>query len=465
MAERTRELEASTTKLRETEQRFRLLVEAVTDYAIFMLDRDCTVQSWNEGAQRIKGYTHDEIVGRHFSCFYTEEDRLSGVPERALATAARTGTYEAEGWGTRKDGKRFWASVSLSAIRDPERRLVGFAKITRDLTERRQNEERLRQAQKMEALGQLTGGVAHDFNNVLTVISGNLEALLRQLPDFGADRLRHLAANALKGTERATLLVRQLLAFSRRQPLAPNPIAVHTLISGLSDLLRRAIGEGIAIETVTGGGLWPIFADANQLESALINLAVNARDAMPEGGRLTIKAENAELDPAEADAADVAPGFYVALTVSDTGTGMAPEIAAQAFDPFFTTKPPGQGTGLGLSQVYGFIKQSGGHVRIASAPGAGTHVTLFLPRHVESDETAAELPASHASLPRAHGETVLVVEDDPEVRDTTGAMLRELGYEVIEAPDGNTGLRLLEDGRAVNLLLTDVVLPGGMNGR
>jgi PAS domain S-box-containing protein len=455
-----------TAALGESESRFRLLVEGVVDYAIFTLDPDGRVTNWNTGAERIKGYAASEIVGQHFSRFYTEEDRAAGVPQRALATAARTGKFEAEGWRVRKDGTRFWANVLIDAIRDDAGELIGFAKITRDMTERRAVEERLRQAQKMEAIGQLTGGVAHDFNNLLTVIFGNLETLLRRLPEKDEDDLRRLVDGAIRGATRAAQLTQRLLAFSRRQPLEPKPVNLNRLVAGASELLQRTLGERVAVETVLGAGLWWVQVDPSQLESALLNLAVNARDAMPEGGKLTIETANTYLDEAYSAAQDdLAAGHYVLLAVSDTGTGMSKEIIAQAFEPFFTTKAPGEGTGLGLSQVYGFIKQSGGHVKIYSEPREGTTVKLYLPRLAtapgqgESEERVVAVPMGR------RGETILVVEDDDDVRAHSVDILRELGYRVIAAPDGASALRILESEPGVRLLFTDIGLPGGLNGR
>jgi PAS domain S-box-containing protein len=334
-----------------------------------MLDPAGNVVNWNAGAERIKGYGAKEIIGQHFSLFYTEEDRRSGRPQQVIATAAQTGRYEQEGWRVRKDGSLFWASAVVNAIYDSAGQLVGFAKITRDLTERRAAEERLRQAQKMEALGQLVGGVAHDFNNLLTAISGNIETLQRRLTRGADDNLQRPAKAALDATARAALMTNRLLAFSRHQPLEPRSVSVNSLITGMSEILRQTLGESVQIETVLAAGVWAIFVDANQLESALLNLAVNSRDAMPEGGKLTIEAANTYLDEAYSAIAEVPPGQYVGIFVSDTGTGMTPEVASKAFDPFFTTKEVGQGTGLGLSQVYGFIKQSGGYVRIYSEVG------------------------------------------------------------------------------------------------
>ena len=383
VAERTQQLAASIAKLEETERRFRLLVEGVTDYAIFMLDPTGHVVNWNAGAERTKGYARDEILGRHFSAFYTSEDRAAHVPDQALATARQTGRYEAEGWRVRKDGSRFWASVVINAISGSEGEPIGFAKVTRDLTERRAADERARQAQKMEGIGQITGGVAHDFNNLLTIIIGNLETLQRNLDNRtpGHDRLRRSADNAMRGARRAESLTQRLLAFSRQQPLDPKSIELGRLVAGMSDLLRRTLGEHVTVETVLDGGLWRALADPNQLELAILNLAVNARDAMPGGGKLTLETANVYLDEKyAASQAEVLPGQYVMLAVTDNGSGMSPDVLAKAFDPFFTTKDVGHGTGLGLSQVYGFVKQSRGHVKLYSEVGEGTTVKIYIPR-------------------------------------------------------------------------------------
>jgi PAS domain S-box-containing protein len=466
--ERALQLAASQTKLEDTERRFRLLVESVTDYAIYMLDSHGQVVNWNAGAQRIKGYAREEVIGRHFSTFYTADERVAEIPKKALAIAGATGKYEAEGWRVRKDGSTFWAGVVINAIKSQDGELIGFAKITRDLTERRAADERARQAQKMEGIGQLTGGVAHDFNNLLTIIIGNLETLQRVLntePLPPVERLKHSANNAMRGSRRAESLTQRLLAFSRQTPLEPKPIDIGHLVGGLSDLLRRTLGEQVTVETVLGGGLWRANVDPNQLEVALINLAVNARDAMPEGGKLTIETANVYLDDIyAASQVEVVPGQYVMVAVSDSGIGMTPEVIAKAFDPFFTTKDVGHGTGLGLSQVYGFAKQSGGHVKIYSELGDGTTIKLYFPRvHAAvSDEQSDVAPAV------AHGsatETVLVVEDDPDVRNYGCDSLRELGYDVIEAKDGHAALKLLDSHPHIKVLFTDVGLPGGMNGR
>jgi PAS domain S-box-containing protein len=466
--ERALQLATSQTKLEETERRFRLLVESVTDYAIYMLDPQGQVVNWNAGAQRIKGYAREDIIGRHFSTFYTADDRLAEIPAKALAIATGTGKYEAEGWRIRKDGSTFWAGVVINAIKSQDGELIGFAKITRDLTERRAADERARQAQKMEGIGQLTGGVAHDFNNLLTIIIGNLETLQRSLntaPLPSVERLKRSADNAMRGSRRAESLTQRLLAFSRQTPLEPKPVDIGHLVGGLSDLLRRTLGEQVTVETVLGGGLWRANVDPNQLEVAIINLAVNARDAMPEGGKLTIETANVYLDDNyAASQVEVVPGQYVMVAVTDNGVGMTSEVIAKAFDPFFTTKDVGHGTGLGLSQVYGFSKQSGGHVKIYSELGDGTTIKLYFPRvhaAVSDRESDAAPLVAHGSAT----ETILVVEDDPDVRSYGCDSLRDLGYDVIETKDGHAALKVLDSNPQIKVLFTDVGLPGGMNGR
>ena len=343
--------------------------------------------------------------------------------------------------------------------------------LLKQIDEREKAEAALRQAQKMEAIGHLTGGVAHDFNNLLQIILSSLSMLKRRalrwnLPADVEPEFQTFVDGATVGANRAAGLTRQLLAFARRQPLEPTRIDVNRLVAGMSELLRRTLGEATSVETVQAGGLWPIFADANQLESALVNLAVNARDAMPEGGKLTIETANAFLDENYVRALDeVAAGQYVLVAVTDTGSGMTREVLASAFEPFFTTKDVGHGTGLGLSQVYGFVKQSGGHIKIYSELGQGTTVKLYLPRLV-SPEGEADGDIGEQALPKAaRSEVVLVVEDEEAVRGFTVEMLRELGYGVLEAANGHAALRLIESTPAIQLLFTDVGLPGGMNGR
>jgi PAS domain S-box-containing protein len=447
-----------------------MLVQSVVDYAIFMLEPSGHVASWNAGAERIKGYRAHEIIGEHFSRFYTEHDRADHVPQRALETAARNGRYEAEGLRVRKDGNTFWASVVIDVVRDDDGAVIGFAKVTRDLTERRAAEERLRQAQKMEVVGQLTRGIAHDFNNLLQVILGNLDALRRSdLLSSGEaaerDRCDRYLDRAIGGASRAASLTERLLAFSRSQPLDVRRIDANKLVAGVANMLGATLGESITVATVLPGDAWPVATDANQLENALLNLAVNARDAMPDGGTVTLSTANARFERGTTLGSDeVEPGDYVMMAVADTGTGMTPEVAARAFEPFFTTKEIGQGSGLGLSQVYGFIKQSVGHAVLDSTPDRGTTVRLYLPRFVgERNETIAAPQREAPSA--AAGEVILVVEDEIEVRTNTTEMLTELGYQVIEAPDGATALTLLAEHPEASMVFTDVGLPGGISGR
>jgi PAS domain S-box-containing protein len=457
----------------ESERRYRRLVEAVIDYAIFQLDLNGVVSTWNVGAERIKGYTPEEVIGKHFSVFYTDEDREAGVPQRALERASAEGRFESEGWRRRKDGTRFWASVVIDAIYDEDKTLVGFAKITRDVTERyeaqralKETQEQLAVSQKMEAVGQLSGGIAHDFNNLLMIVLGNLETAQRQARQLtGAANLQRVLGNAVRGAQRAGALTSRLLAFSRRQPLDPKPIDVNRFLTGVVEFLQRSLGETVEIQAIGGAGLWQIEADPNQLESAVVNLAINSRDAMPLGGKLTLEASNVFVDEDYARAIpELSPGHYVAICVTDTGTGMPPEVVSRAFEPFFTTKEAGHGTGLGLSQVYGFVKQSGGHVKIYSEVDHGTNVKLYFPRLVgpatELDETIQE-PVVEGE----HSETILIVEDDSDVRTYLAEMLRNLNYRVITTSNAQSALTiLLQDDKRVDLLLTDIVMPG-LNGR
>jgi len=353
--------------------------------------------------------------------------------------------------------------ASEAALRELNEQLE--SRIGQAIAEREGVEDALRQAQKMEAVGQLTGGIAHDFNNLLTIITGNVDMARRALGSGEASRTRRALDNAQKGAERAAALTQRLLAFSRRQPLAPKVVNVDRLIAGMTDLLHRALGEQVQLETVSTPGLWRVEADPNQLESAILNLAVNARDAMPEGGNLTIETANTRLDEQYSAAhAEVAPGNYVAIAVTDTGSGMSKETLARVFDPFFTTKGVGKGTGLGLSMVYGFVKQSGGHVKIYSEPDEGTTVKIYLPRVASGEETDGRSPP--ADVDRVQREQrILVVEDDDDVRAYTVEILRELGYRVLEAHDGPSAIRLLErQEKPLDLLFTDIVMPG-LSGR
>jgi PAS domain S-box-containing protein len=463
---------AAEAALRQSQEQFRLLVQGVTDYAIFMLDPTGHVISWNSGAQRMKGYAAAEIIGQHFSRFYTDEDRAADVPLRALQTAEREGRFETEGWRVRKDGSYFWASVVIDAIHDENGSLIGFGKVTRDITERRQVQkaleearEALFQSQKMEAVGQLTGGVAHDFNNLLQAISGSLEVVEQRLTAGRIDVAQHIAM-ARTAVNRATALTQRLLAFARRQPLKPEYTNLNTLVPGMRDLIQKSVGEAVQVELSLAEELWPIWADANQIENALLNMAINARDAMPSGGRLQLETSNTHLDRAYVELEPgLQPGDYVMLAVTDTGTGMPPNVLARAFEPFFTTKPVGQGTGLGLSQLYGFARQSGGYVHIESKVGRGTSVRLYLPRHRRVEETKAVVDATSEPPLQAPGRgTILVVEDEAIVRMLLVDALEEQEYTVLEAETGNAALTIVASSERIDLLVTDVGLPG-LNGR
>ena len=466
-----RRLEQS--RLLESERRFRHLVQSVVDYAIFQLDKDGVVVTWNWGAERIKGYSADEIIGRHFSTFYTEEDRAAGVPAKALATAASEGRFEAEGWRVREDGTRFWASVVIDPIHNDDKELVGFAKVTRDITERmetqrilRETQEQLAVSQRMEAVGQLSGGIAHDFNNLLMIIMGNLDRVRHEAQGLGgsASNLQRWIANAMRGAHRAATLTQRLLAFSRRQPLNPTLLDLNKYLRGVGDFLQHSLGETIEIDVTGAPGLWPIEVDVPQLETSLVNLAVNARDAMPNGGKLTVEASNQTLDQDyRRTNPEVAPGQYALISVSDNGHGMTPEVVACAFEPFFTTKEIGQGTGLGLSQVYGFVKQSGGHVKIYSEVGHGTRVKLYFPRaRGHADDVEDDGGAARSSV---DSEVILVVEDDNDLRWYLIEALRGLNYRAIGAADADAALAILgQPSNKIDLMLTDVIMPG-MNGR
>jgi PAS domain S-box-containing protein len=466
------ERQAAQQQLLESERRYRRLIESVVDYAIFQLDPNGIVSTWNVGAARAKGYQPEEIIGQHFSVFYGEEDRKAGVPRRALEKAAAEGRFEAEGWRYRKDGSKFWASVVIDPIFDDDRTLLGYAKVTRDITERlhaqqalKTAQEQLAASQKMEAVGQLSGGIAHDFNNLMMIVLGNLETAQRYAKTTQAPGLQRALNNATRGAQRASALTSRLLAFSRRQPLDPKPLAVNKFLTGAVEFMQRSLGETIEVEAVGGAGLWQIEIDPNHLESALVNLAINARDAMPDGGKLTIEAANVYADEQYTRGSpELSPGQYVAICVSDTGTGLSPDIINRAFEPFFTTKEAGQGTGLGLSQVYGFVKQSGGHVKIYSEVDQGTTIKMYFPR-LMATMPEDDLEPEDVAIEGEMSETILVVEDDADVRSYLAEILRGLNYRVITAVNAQSALTiLLQDDKHVDLLLTDIVMPG-LNGR
>jgi PAS domain S-box-containing protein len=456
------ERRAALETLRESERQFRLLVAGVTDYAIFMLDPNGIVVSWNAGAQRIKGYTADEIVGHHFSRFYTESDRSAGAPARALYTATKEGRFEAEGWRVRKDGNVFWANVVIDPIRDECGELVGFAKITRDVTDRRNTRLELQEAQRqrahaqrMDALGQLTGGVAHDFNNLLMIVSGHIGSIQKAAD---ADPKLSRAANAIAyAAQRGATLTRQLLTFSRRQTLNPKIFNIAERVRLCRTILESSVGSAVRFSVAIGPEVWPVNVDESEFELALVNIALNARDAMPNGGALVITAENVGLTVEDTESG--LHGEFVAVRMTDTGTGIAPDVLPRIFDPFFTTKDVGKGSGLGLSQVHGFAHQSGGTVHIDSRVGRGTTVTIYLPRCMEKPlEVQHECEAESAV-----GGTVLVVEDNPEVLAICISMLEQLGYVVYAVSGALAALDVIKS-KNFDLVISDIVMPGGMDG-
>jgi PAS domain S-box-containing protein len=450
--------------LRESDRQFRSLVAGVTDYALYMLDPNGIVSSWNAGAQRIKGYAAEEIIGRHFSQFYTADDRKAGLPNRALSIAAATGKFEAEARRVRKDGSLFWASVVIDAIRDETGNLVGFAKVTRDITERRNAQEVLERAheqlalaQKMEALGQLTGGVAHDFNNLLMVVSGQAQSLLRRLTD--PKNVRSLEA-IIAAASRGEALTRQLLTFARRQPQNPRTVDLSQTVSAFRDVLSSSARGNFDLRTEIPQDVWPVSIDIPEFELALVNLVVNARDAMPDGGEITLTGANVALYGYET--VEAIKGEFVALTVADTGIGIASEILPKVFEPFFTTKSAGKGTGLGLSQAYGFAQQSGGAIAVRSKVGHGTQVTIYLPRsHAPVAAVVANEPAGQAT---GRGESILVVEDNPDVRAVAITLLEQLNYRTVAVDNAKAALNLLANGASVDLVFSDVMLPGDLDG-
>jgi PAS domain S-box-containing protein len=450
-------------ELRRSEERFRLLVQGVTDYAIYMLDPEGRITNWNMGAERIKGYLADEVVGEHFSRFYTEEDRAAGLPSYALKTAAREGRFEREGWRVRKDGTQFWANVVIDAIRDAGGNLLGFAKITRDMSEKKeaqraleQTKEAFFQSQKMEAVGRLTGGVAHDFNNLLMAVLGSLDLLRKRMPND--PKLTGLLDNAIQGAQRGASLTKRMLAFARRTELKPEAIDVAGLVHGMADLLQRSLGPSVHIETRFPLSLPPARADANQLELALLNLAVNARDAMPDGGSIVVAARVERLTEQKDH---LAPGRYVCLSVSDSGEGMDDATLAHATEPFFTTKGIGKGTGLGLSMVHGMSEQSGGRLVLKSSKGKGTTAEIWLPVAIRPAETAAQL--SQAAMPVPGEDTrslvILAVDDDALVLMNTIAMLEDLGHTVFEAASGKEALDVLRREKDIDVVITDQAMP------
>jgi len=445
--------------LRQSQEQFRILVQGVTDYALYMLNPAGKVSSWNVGAERITGYKAEEIIGAHVSQFHAEEDRATGQPALSLQIAEREGRFEKEGWRIRKDGTRFWAHIVIDAIRDDGGTLLGYAKITRDITQQRESQraldaarDALFQSQKMEALGQLTGGVAHDFNNLLMAVLGSLEIVKRRLP--AEPKIDLMLNNAIKGAQRGVTLTERMLAFARRQELQTVAIDIPALVYGMSELLERSLGSNISVDVRFPLSLPKALADENQVELALLNLAINARDAMPEGGTIILSARSETFTE---PSIGLKPGDYVCLSVADLGEGMDEATLARAIDPFFTTKGVGKGTGLGLAMVHGMAEQSGGRLNLKSRKGEGTVAEIWLP--IAPDAPAAlpsPEPVSDAHSP--HRLKILAVDDDNLVLINTLAMLEELGHTALEASSGPQALEILRSDQ-VDLLITDQAMP------
>jgi len=454
LTERRRTQEA----LRLSEERLRLLMDSVKDCAIYMLDAEGRVASWNAGGRRLHGYAQEEIVGQDFTNLYTEADKAAGLPRLGLETAARDGRFETEGLRLRKDGSQFWAHVVIEPIRDSAGALVGFAKVVRDVTERKEAERRIEsareallQSQKLEALGRLTGGVAHDFNNLLTVVLGSLEMLERKLPDDPA--LKRLVARAVDGASRGAALTQRMLLFARQRELAPQPVDLRELVHGVSDLIKRLLGDTIKLRINLPATLPRVVLDANPFELALLNLLTNARDAMPNGGTVRIEAREESVG---ALVGALPAGRYVCVGIADNGVGMDHETLRRAKEPFFTTKAVGKGAGLGLSMVHGLVEQSNGAFLLKSELGKGTLAELWLPVAPEDDKGAAEAkPEREAD----ESLSILAVDDDPLVLMSTVAMLEEMGHRVLQATRGAEALEMLRRVRAIDLLVSDVMMP------
>lgn len=450
-------------ELRRSQEQFRVLVEGVTDYAIFMLSPEGIVTNWNAGAQRIKGYAAREIVGQHFSRFYTEEDRARGEPQRGLAIAAKEGRFEREGVRVRKDGSHFIAHVIIDAIRNESGDLLGYAKVTRDVTEKVETQrslertrEALIQSQKLEAIGQLTGGIAHDFNNLLMAILGSLELTRRRLPKDSS--VLPLIENAEHAAQRGGALIQRMLMFARGQEIERKPTDLPELVRGMTELLQRSIGPRIMIRTDFPLSLPKADTDPNHLATALLNLALNARDAMPEGGTITISGHAEKVG--ESDPRGLSPGAHVCISVADTGSGMDERTLARAIEPFFSTKGPGKGTGLGLPMVHGVAAQSGGKLVLKSRLGEGTVAEIWLQSAVERDELDHPHADDGALKPGApSGMNIIAVDDDVLVLMNTVAMLEELGHNVFSATSGAQALDILRREPAIDAIVTDHAMP------
>jgi PAS domain S-box-containing protein len=457
-----RQIERKNAVLQSVKRHFQFLIDGVVDYAIFALDQEGHVTSWNSATQKIMGYTPEEIVGKHFGIFYRPDERRAGSPSRALEAAIQKGKHEVEGWRIRKNGTLFFVTGSLSSYRDDAGNLVGFINILRDTTERRDAEEKLVQAreqlamsQKMEAIGKLTGGIAHDFNNLLMIIGGSAQIFARLLDPKLPKAIEAIQTAAKRGET----LTRQLLTFSRHQHLSPTVVDLNASIKNMRTMIESSLRGNIVYNENLGDGVWPVRVDLAELELAIVNVAVNARDAMPSGGTFTLSINDVTIDQAIGD--NRLRGVFFAIALNDTGTGIPPNLMSKMFDPFFTTKEVGKGTGLGLSQVYGFAHQAGGTVTADSKVGQGTTITIYLPFCADEQITGL---AAKTKAQNPHRQTVLVVDDSVDVAEVTSSLFEHLGYETIYRDSAEAALKLLEAGTKIDLVFSDIVMPGTIDG-
>jgi PAS domain S-box-containing protein len=460
-----RQIERKNLALDSVRRHFQILIEGVADYAIFALDKEGHVTSWNSTAQKIIGYTPEEVIGKHFGMFYRPDERRAGSPTRALESAIQRGKHEVEGWRVRKNGTPFFITGSVSSSRDDAGNLIGFINILRDATERRDAEEKLVQAreqlamsQKMEAIGKLTGGIAHDFNNLLMIIGGSAQIFARLLDPKLPRAIEAIQTAAKRGES----LTRQLLTFSRHQHLSPTVVDLNASIKNMRTMIESSLRGNIVYNENIGDGVSPVKVDLAELELAIVNIAVNARDAMPNGGTFTLSVNTVTVDQETGDSR-LGKDFF-AIAFSDTGTGIPPNLLSKMFDPFFTTKEVGKGTGLGLSQVYGFAHQAGGTVTANSEVGQGTTITVYLPSCADERITSEEARGAKARTQHSQRQTVLVVDDSADVADVTSSLFEDLGYETIYRDSAEAALKLLEAGTKIDLVFSDIVMPGTIDG-
>jgi PAS domain S-box-containing protein len=460
-----RQIERKNLALNSVKRHFEILIEGVVDYAIFALDKEGHVASWNSAAQKIMGYTVEEIIGKHFGIFYRPDERRAGAPNRALELAIERGKHEVEGWRIRKNGTPFFITGSVSSNRDDAGNLLGFINILRDATERRDAEEKLIQAreqlamsQKMEAIGKLTGGIAHDFNNLLMIIGGSAQIFARLLDPKLPRAIEAIQTAAKRGES----LTRQLLTFSRHQHLSPTVVDLNASIKNMRTMIESSLRGNIVYNENIGDGVWPVKVDLAELELAIVNIAVNARDAMPNGGTFTLSVNDVTVNQEIGD--NRLKGAFLAIALSDTGTGIPPNLLSKMFDPFFTTKEVGKGTGLGLSQVYGFAHQAGGTVTADSKVGQGTTITVYLPSCADEQITSKEVSAAKTKTQHLQRPAVLVVDDSADVAEVTSSLFEHLGYETIYRDSAEAALKLLEAGTKIDLVFSDIVMPGTIDG-